>query len=639
MSRWISRIWRGLLLAVSMGCLPAAAYAYKLITVQPADGTYCDTGLADCSDPLVLRWFRLPVTYAVNVNAAADAGSPGLTQPEILSACQAAHQAWEDAPTSFITFRNDGETTQRLDPTPAWMGGSNTTLFYNSTLDAGDCVDGFMGAFGGIIAVTIFTEVATTGEIVDSDVMVDSADVWDLTTACPVVVKDIQSDMTHEYGHSIGVNHTDLPFGPIATLPTMYAFYFCDAGIASMRTLEADDKDAAACLYPEAPTLLLIDQTGSMGGATCRLDDAKVAANAFVDEFADNALAVATFADAPAGVCEVAERPGYQMKQTWTDLAVPLHTAINDRTACGSTPLWESMCCALADVGAGSNLLVYTDTGENNSGALPNCSTCLTYANVKAAAIPAGVPVYIVDMTLYNGCGPSPASQPPSDDLALHASSESDSLQQLAQLTGGLYFAVADSTQLTAANTAIAVHIQQYAKLRHTPPTCGIGPNPIDAVQQYTALCASPASPFNGQVITVRGRVTVKKGTFDAATQYVEDCSGGIQIFDTAAPAASVGDSVEVRGTVGSLFGEIRITNVASYVTISVPPPCPFPQNCVPPIDIPNCQEVDCCEWIGQLVTLRGYATAPVSNFRFPLCTVASGSGPTASVFRSEEHT
>ncbi len=92
----------------------------------------------------------------------------------------------------------------------------------------------------------------------------------------------------------------------------------------------------------------------------------------------------------------------------------------------------------------------------------------------------------------------------------------------------------------------------------------------IDEIQVYDALGA-PASPFAGQAVTVTGAVYVQKGTYNSGTWYIQGATGGINFFDGAAGPFALGDVIELSGTVGSLGGEINISNSTAILLSSGP--------------------------------------------------------------------
>jgi DNA/RNA endonuclease YhcR with UshA esterase domain len=79
----------------------------------------------------------------------------------------------------------------------------------------------------------------------------------------------------------------------------------------------------------------------------------------------------------------------------------------------------------------------------------------------------------------------------------------------------------------------------------------------IDDIQAYDAAGA-PASPFDGMSVTVAGNIFVVKGTYNNGSHYIGDATGGITFFDSGA-TLSLGDYVEITGTVGSYSGEIQL--------------------------------------------------------------------------------
>jgi M6 family metalloprotease-like protein len=96
----------------------------------------------------------------------------------------------------------------------------------------------------------------------------------------------------------------------------------------------------------------------------------------------------------------------------------------------------------------------------------------------------------------------------------------------------------------------------------------------IDAIQEYDGASGLPTSPYDGQVVTIAGNIYVDAGTFSAGSHYVADTSGGISFDDAAAPV-SLGDYIEVTGTVVVSEGEIQLAplNYEGVTPGSVPSP------------------------------------------------------------------
>lgn len=94
------------------------------------------------------------------------------------------------------------------------------------------------------LAKTTVTYDAKTGAILDADIEINAA-FNELTVADPGkgrVVYDLESIMTHEVGHFIGIAHTSVPEA------TMFASY--ETGKIGLRSLDADDIEAACAIYP-----------------------------------------------------------------------------------------------------------------------------------------------------------------------------------------------------------------------------------------------------------------------------------------------------------------------------------------------------------------------------------------------------
>lgn len=71
-----------------------------------------------------------------------------------------------------------------------------------------------------------------------------------------------------------------------------------------------------------------------------------------------------------------------------------------------------------------------------------------------------------------------------------------------------------------------------------------------------------------GEPVTVRGTVTVAKGTISGAYFWISDGTAGIKIYAPAAPANSVGDVVEATGLIEIAFGEHEVNASTGTVMI-----------------------------------------------------------------------
>ena len=106
------------------------------------------------------------------------------------------------------------------------------------------------------LALTTITYNVKTGEIYDADVEINSHD-NNITVGNTNVAADLQSIVTHESGHFLGLAHSPQPDA------TMFASY--QFGDTSLRSLSQDDIDGICTIYPPDRTLGKCDPTPRHG--------------------------------------------------------------------------------------------------------------------------------------------------------------------------------------------------------------------------------------------------------------------------------------------------------------------------------------------------------------------------------------
>lgn len=148
------------------------------------------------------------------------------------AAIAAGAQTWNSSPASFV-FSHSGAT-------PAGTGACS-----GGGLDGLNTV-GWRGQSGTVLAVTCtwFTTSTQPFTVVEFDMEFDPR--WEWSTGTPMQF-DVQSVATHEFGHALGLGHSQLGSA------VMYATY---AQGADKRALTQDDIDGAVAIYG----------TGSGGG-------------------------------------------------------------------------------------------------------------------------------------------------------------------------------------------------------------------------------------------------------------------------------------------------------------------------------------------------------------------------------------
>ena len=227
-------------------------------------------------------------------------GTPDVVGPAAFTAVRRSFAAWAAVPGSDLSFPDQGLS---LDPKNRKVGffpgqyNVNLVLWRTAScktaVPPGDaCVQ--EGGCGnkydcwdhgdGVIATTTTTSNRYTGQISDTDIELNDAPGSDGSarfiftandgppcsdpnqTGCVRI--DIANTITHEAGHSLGLDHTSVPEA------TMFAT--APEGETGKRVLHDDDIQAIQLIYPAGkPTLtclsdpLTLTQTGSSNGAGC----------------------------------------------------------------------------------------------------------------------------------------------------------------------------------------------------------------------------------------------------------------------------------------------------------------------------------------------------------------------------------
>lgn len=94
----------------------------------------------------------------------------------------------------------------------------------------------------GQLALTTVRSLVSTGEIVDTDIELNAAN-FQFTASDEFVLTDLESTLTHEAGHALGLDHTT---DPEATMNGVWS----PLKRTSLRTLEADDEAGICAIYP-----------------------------------------------------------------------------------------------------------------------------------------------------------------------------------------------------------------------------------------------------------------------------------------------------------------------------------------------------------------------------------------------------
>jgi Matrixin len=146
------------------------------------------------------------------------------------AALQAGEATWSGVDSSTFRIGLTGTTTTSVDA----IDGQNIVLWSPA--------DTSFRCGPSALACTITSFERSTGFIVDSDVLVNSAFPWSADAAGPPPsAYDLQTALTHEDGHVAGLDHV--------TDPTSVMYPFLAPG-ETRRTLSQDDVDGISTVYP-----------------------------------------------------------------------------------------------------------------------------------------------------------------------------------------------------------------------------------------------------------------------------------------------------------------------------------------------------------------------------------------------------
>jgi hypothetical protein len=202
---------------------PAPASAYLKFGVRVS------TGIVD------VRWDR-PIPYFVT-----ERDIPGVSAGEFRDVVTRAFATWQAAPRATIQSQFQGFTSAL----PGLQDG-RTTLGFLDRLD----LDRVLGA-------TSFLLDASTGEILESDVFINTRFNWSVAPAGEPGRVDLESVVLHEVGHLLGLGHSALgetemmPGGRrvLASGAVMFPIAMSAGSIAD-RQLQPDDLAGISDLYP-----------------------------------------------------------------------------------------------------------------------------------------------------------------------------------------------------------------------------------------------------------------------------------------------------------------------------------------------------------------------------------------------------
>lgn len=228
----------------------ASVAALLLVAGAPMVSAYLPLGTPVNGRNVLTRWTSMPIRYYVT-----DRSAAGVSASEFQSAVAASFNSWTAVPTASLSASFAGFTTAE------------------PVRDDGATVIGFQRheELERTLGVTTFTIDRTNGALVEADIFLNSDFDWSVAATGQPNRFDVQSTLTHEIGHLIGLGHSLLgetvlraEGGRRVTSKRSVMFPIAYAvGTILDRTLQDDDIAAVSATYP---TGQFLNATGSVMG-------------------------------------------------------------------------------------------------------------------------------------------------------------------------------------------------------------------------------------------------------------------------------------------------------------------------------------------------------------------------------------
>jgi len=238
---------------------PRAASAYCRTRTCGERCTFDENGCAVEGEPIA--WSNACVSYGVQKD-----GVPSISREELVQATDAAFRAWQEArcpsnaQPSISVYDLFGVVACRRAEYNGLAPNANIVMLR----DAWEEDD-------GVLALTTVSYATASGEIYDADIEVNATLP---ITAGPLGpdLFDLQSILTHEAGHFLGLDHSSKGLADKcvggATMCKTYP-----PGLDDFRTLDVDDVAAICAVYPPERNPPACDPTPRKGfSAECAMD-------------------------------------------------------------------------------------------------------------------------------------------------------------------------------------------------------------------------------------------------------------------------------------------------------------------------------------------------------------------------------
>ncbi len=267
--------------------LRSLAIAAILLMTMPLLAYIPETNLDSNGNVIAVKWADsfMPITWRMNPTVSPNV-SGDREQAEVF---RNSFQQWADVTTSDVTLSEGQVTDPSVKPGLDLVNLITTNV---TTSDFNSTALGLTGAFSftstGTDATT-GTVIEFAGQVIDADIMFNPDVSFSLSSTTPSDRFDLESVATHEVGHLLGLDHSNILSS--AMFPTILA------GISFPRTIGLDDRIGLSSIYPDASFLSL----GSISGIVRTTANAAVF-GAMVVALDPNGQAAASAVTDPAGL-------------------------------------------------------------------------------------------------------------------------------------------------------------------------------------------------------------------------------------------------------------------------------------------------------------------------------------------------
>jgi Metallo-peptidase family M12 len=194
----------------------------------PEAQAYVRTRTVDGNNPIF--WTRSCIFMTPSIE-----GTGGLSQDEVLSAIQGSADAWNNVDCSYILLVVGA-------PEPGLTAGFDQSHTPKNVIVFRDETWPYSPVAVGLTTITYLasTRASSDGEIVDTDVEFNGVH-FDFSTDGNMTTHDLQSVLTHELGHVVGLDHT------------------CDDGTITPTPLDHTGTTIPSC-FPQAQLPLVVTE-------------------------------------------------------------------------------------------------------------------------------------------------------------------------------------------------------------------------------------------------------------------------------------------------------------------------------------------------------------------------------------------